>query len=54
MIDLANWVNELVGNEAGIVFKPRRDWDKVVERRASIERAMKILGYEPKIDIKQV
>jgi nucleoside-diphosphate-sugar epimerase len=52
VIDLANWINEITGNEAGIVFKPRRDWDKVVKRRASIEKAMKTLGYKPKTDIK--
>jgi len=49
---LANWINELTGNDAGVVFKPRRDWDKVVRRRASIEKARKILGYEPKTNIK--
>ena len=52
IIDLANWINELTGNTAGIIFKPRRDWDKAVRRRASIEKARKILGYEPKTDIK--
>lgn len=52
VIDLANWINELTGNDAGVVFKPRRDWDKVVRRRASIERARKILGYKPKVDIR--
>jgi len=52
VIDLASWINELIGNDAGMVFRPRRDWDKVVKRRASIEKAMKILGYEPKTDIK--
>lgn len=52
VIDLANWINELVGNEAGIVFRSRRDWDKVVKRRASIEKAGKILGYEPKTGIR--
>jgi len=52
VIDLANWVNELTGNDAGVVFKPRRDWDKVVRRKASIEKAKKILGYTPKTDIK--
>jgi len=25
IIDLANWVNEMTGNKAGIIFKPRRD-----------------------------
>lgn len=52
VIDLANWINELTGNEAEMVFEPRRDWDKVMERRASIEKAGKILGYKPKIDVK--
>jgi len=49
---LANWINELAGNEAGVVFRSRRDWDKVVKRRASVEKAGKILGYEPKTDMK--
>jgi len=52
IIDLANWINEITGNKAGVVFKPRRDWDKAVRRRASIEKARKILRYEPKTDIK--
>lgn len=52
VIDLANWINEIAGNDAGIVFKPRRDWDKVVKRRASIDKARKLLGYEPKMDIR--
>jgi nucleoside-diphosphate-sugar epimerase len=52
VIDLANWINKLTGNEDGIVFRPRRDWDKVVKRRASIEKARKILGYEPKTEMK--
>ena len=52
VIDLANWINEMTGNKAGIVFRQRRDWDKAVRRRASIEKARKILGYEPKTDMK--
>jgi nucleoside-diphosphate-sugar epimerase len=52
VIDLANWINEMTGNRAGIVFKPRRDWDKAIRRRASIEKARRILGYEPKTDMK--
>ena len=46
---IAELVNKLTGNPAGIVFKPRRDWDKSTRRLASIEKARKILGYEPKI-----
>jgi len=52
VIDLANWINELAGNKAGIVFKPKRDWDRVIRRRASIAKAGKILGYKPKTTIK--
>jgi UDP-glucose 4-epimerase len=52
VIDLAKWINELTGNEAGILFKPKRDWDKIEKRRASIEKAGKILGYKPKTSIK--
>ena len=52
VIDLANWINEITGNNAGVVFKSRRDWDKVIRRRASIEKARRILGYRPKTDIK--
>ena len=52
IIDLANMINEITGNKAGVVFKSRRDWDKAVRRRASIEKARRILGYEPKTDIR--
>ena len=52
IIDLANWINELTGNRAGVVFRPRRSWDRAVRRRASIEKARRILGYEPKTDMR--
>ena len=52
VIDLANWINELTGNKAGVASVPRRDWDKVVKRRASIEKARRVLGYEPKTGMK--
>jgi nucleoside-diphosphate-sugar epimerase len=52
VIDLAEWINELTDNKAGIIYKPKRDWDKVVKRRASVEKAKRILGYKPKTAIK--
>jgi len=48
IIDLANWINELTGSEAGIVFNERRSWDKKSRLLSSIEKARKVLGYEPK------
>jgi nucleoside-diphosphate-sugar epimerase len=52
VIDLAKWINELTGNKAGIAYKPRRDWDKATRRRASIEKARRLLGYQPKTVMK--
>jgi nucleoside-diphosphate-sugar epimerase len=52
ILDLATWVNELVGNEAGIVFKERRNWDTKSRLLASIEKAKKTLGYVPRTDIR--
>jgi len=43
IIDLANWINELTGNEAGILYKERRDWDKRTGcSPASIRRAISL------------
>lgn len=51
--DLATWVNELTGNDADIVFKEPRNWDKKTRLLASIEKARKVLGYEPKMQFKE-
>ena len=48
VIDIASMVNEITGNHNGVEFVTRRDWDKITRRRASIEKARKVLGYEPK------
>lgn len=53
IIDLANLINQMTGNEAGVKFIEKRDWDKITKRRASIEKARKALGYEPKIEISE-
>jgi UDP-glucose 4-epimerase len=53
VIELAHMINSVVGNNSAIQFTSKRDWDKIVRRRASIEKARAILGYEPKTQIKQ-
>lgn len=53
IINLAEWINELTGNEAGIVFRGRRSWDKKSRLLSSIEKARRVLHYEPKIDFKR-
>jgi len=51
--DLAEWILELTGNDSGIVFAERRDWDKKNRLLASIEKARKMLGYNPNMDFKE-
>jgi UDP-glucose 4-epimerase len=51
--DLAEWIIEFTKNDAGTVFKERRNWDKKNRLLASIEKAKKVLGYEPKMDFKE-
>lgn len=51
VIDLAKLINRITGNNKGVIYQSRREWDKIVRRRASIDKAKKILGYNPKTDI---
>lgn len=51
VIDLANRINKLCDNPSGVQFIARRDWDKITRRRASVAKARKVLGYEPKTDM---
>jgi len=53
VIDIANMVNKITGNHNGVEFVPRRDWDKIARRRASIEKARRVLGYEPKMKMRE-
>jgi nucleoside-diphosphate-sugar epimerase len=47
VIDMANIVNMLTDNEAGIVFAERRNWDVKCRLLSSIDKAKKLLGYNP-------
>lgn len=49
IIDLALLVNELTGNQAGIRFARRRKWDTKDRLLASIDKAGRVLGYEPRV-----
>jgi nucleoside-diphosphate-sugar epimerase len=53
VIDLAKWVNETTKNEAGVLFREKRDWDKSSRRRASISKARRVLGYNPEGDVRE-
>ena len=51
VIDIANLVNEITYNKGGVEYVARRDWDKIVRRRASIEKASRVIGYNPAMNI---
>jgi dTDP-D-glucose 4,6-dehydratase len=40
-------VNTFTGNEAGITYTQRRDWDVKKRLLSSIEKAKKLLDYKP-------
>lgn len=47
---LAERINELTGNKAGIRKTERRVWDTKKRLLANVDRAREILGYEPKME----
>jgi UDP-glucose 4-epimerase len=53
VIDSANLVNELTGNEAGVIYVARRDWDVKTRLLSSIEKAKKLLNYEPQVEFEE-
>jgi UDP-glucose 4-epimerase len=47
VIDMATTVNRLTGNDAGIQYKERRDWDVKTRLLSCITKAENVLGYKP-------
>ncbi|PWR72755.1 NAD-dependent epimerase/dehydratase family protein [Methanospirillum lacunae] len=50
VIDMANAVNNLTGNVAGIKYTQRRDWDVKTRLLSCIDKSRKNLKYNPVID----
>jgi nucleoside-diphosphate-sugar epimerase len=50
IFELAKRINEATGNESRISFRPRRKWDTKPRLLASIDKAKKLIGYEPVVD----
>jgi len=53
VIDMAHMVNNLAGNDAGIYYIERRDWDAKHRLLSSIDKAKKLLDYKPQTDFKK-
>lgn len=49
VVEMANIVNSLTGNDSGIKFTERRNWDTKICLLSSIGKAQNILGYKPKM-----
>ncbi len=53
IIDLANQINKISGNRSGVVFLPRRRWDRVLRRRGLIKKAYRCFGYKPRMALSE-
>ena len=52
-IDLANLINRVSRNSAGVTFIEKRDWDHGTRRLACIEKAKAVLGYDPQTTLEE-
>jgi len=48
VVDMAAMVNNLTGNKSGLNYIERRNWDVKKQLLSSIEKAQRLLNYEPK------
>ena len=53
IIEMANMVNEITGNAAGIKHIPRRRWDTKDRLLASVDKARGVIGYDPKMEFRR-
>ena len=51
IMDLAEKINALTGNKAKVKFTDRREWDLLLRRVASYDKATKILCYQPLVSL---
>jgi len=51
--ELAKMINELTGNPSGIIYVPKRKWDTKNRILASIEKAQKLIGYNPRTSFEE-
>ncbi len=53
MIEVAQLINRLSGNPAGLVFKDQRSTDDPQVRRPDITKARAVLGWEPRVSAEE-
>jgi UDP-glucose 4-epimerase len=52
ILDLANTINEITGNNTPIDLRPARDWDRSGRRFGSTEKSRQNLGFEAKVPLR--
>ena len=53
IVQFAELINEITGNQAGIVYEDKRIQGDPQTRRPNISKAQQLLGWEPRIDIRE-
>lgn len=53
ILELAERINKMTGNKAGITRAPHRVWDTKKRLLASVDKARELIGYEPKMDFEE-
>jgi nucleoside-diphosphate-sugar epimerase len=51
VLDLANQINAITGNQTPVTFAPRRNWDHILHRVADISLAKEKLGFTPTVSL---
>jgi len=50
--ELAEIINDVTGNPAGIEYRDRREWDTTKRRLGNVDRASEELGYDPSVSLR--
>jgi len=53
IVQMAEMINKLTGNQAGLLYTDRRKWDTKSRLLASVDKAKTLLGYEPKTSFEE-
>ena len=51
ILDLANQINAITGNQAPLNFAPRRNWDHILHRVSDISLAKEKLNFSPAVSL---
>ena len=51
ILDLANQINVITGNQAPLTFAPRRNWDHILHRGSDISLAKEKLNFSPTVSL---